>query len=47
MDSLNAAAQMEEIRELHFLNLNRFEAVKFSCGIDSFLELWLRKISYF
>ena len=44
---MDAAAQIEEIRELHFLNSSRFEAGKFSCAIDCFLELWLGKVSYF
>ena len=47
MDCMNASAQIEEIRELDFLNSSRFEAGQFSCAIDCFLELWLRKVSYF
>ena len=47
MDRVDAATQIEEIRELHFLNSSRFEAEKFLCAIDCFLELWLRKVSYF
>ena len=38
---------METIRELHFLNANRFESGIFSCVLDCFLELWLRKINDF
>ena len=47
MDCMNASAQIEEIRELDFLNSSRFEAGQFSCAIHCFLELWLRKVSYF
>ena len=47
MKCVNVSTQMEEIRELHFLNSSRFEAGKFSCVVDYFLELWLRKVSYF
>ena len=47
MNRMDAAAQIEEIRELHLLNSSRFEAGKFSCAIDCFLELWLGKVSYF
>ena len=46
MDRMNASSQKEEIRELHFLNSSRFEAGKFSCAFECFLELWLRKVSY-
>ena len=47
MDCMNTFPQIEEIRELHFLNSSRFEAGKFSCAIGCFLELQLRKVSYF
>lgn len=38
---------MEIVRELHFLNGNRFDPGEFSCALDCFLELWLEKIDRF
>ena len=38
---------MEIVRELHLLNGNRFEPGKFSCALDCFLELWMKKIDRF
>ena len=36
---------IERSEELHFMNASTFEAGKFSCAVDCFLELWLRKVS--
>ena len=36
---------MESFQELHFINASRFEEGKFSCAVDCFLEIWLRKLS--
>ena len=37
---------MESFQELHFMNAARFEEGKFSFAVDSFLELWLKKLFY-
>ena len=31
--------------EMHFINVGRIAPEFFSCGIDCFLEIWLRHIS--